>query len=131
MPKKVAAKTKPRTPPFGPYPTWTTAKFFGFLRSALRAGYNKWPPKWDVLTAAKREYKGEDKRCKWEYKCSACSCWFKAKQVSVDHIVPAGSLNNFEDLPGFVSRLFCSAEGLQVLCSACHKEKTNAERKAL
>ena len=128
--KKVAAKSRARTPPYAPYPAWTTAKFFGFLRSALRAGYNKYPVKWEVLKAAKRPYKGPDKRCKWEYRCANCGGWFKAKEVSVDHVVPAGALNSFEDLPGFVERLFCGVEGLQVLHKACHDAKTAKERRS-
>lgn len=128
MAKKKSTKGKARTPPFPAYPSWTTAKFFGFLRSALRAGYNKWPAKWDVLTEAKREYKGADKRCKWEYKCAECEKYYKAKEVSVDHIDPAGSLNTFDDVGPFVKRLFCGVDGLQVLCKQCHTSKTARER---
>lgn len=128
MSKKKETKSRARTPPFPQYPAWTTAKFFGFLRSALRAGYNKWPPKWEVLGAAKREYKGTDKRCKWEYQCAECNKWYKTKDVSVDHIEPAGSLNTFDDIGPFVKRLFCGTDGLQVLCATCHTRKTANER---
>jgi 5-methylcytosine-specific restriction endonuclease McrA len=131
MAKKKAPKRKgvPRTPPYQHYPEWTQARFFGFLRSALRSGYNKWPPKWQVLKAAQRAYEGNDKRCKWEYLCAECNQWHKAKDVSVDHIIPAGSLNCFDDVAGFVERLFCGPDGLQVLCRECHNAKTAAERK--
>lgn len=131
--KKKPAKRKgtPRTPPYAPYPEWTTARFFSFLRSALRSAYNKYPVKWQILKEAQRPYTGTDKRVKWEYVCSSCGKVHKAKDISVDHIVPAGSLNSFEDLPSFAERLFCGPEGLQVLCSTCHQIKTNAERKAV
>jgi len=47
------------------------------------------------------------------------------KEIQVDHVEPCGSLKTFEDLPGFVRRLFCEADGLQVLCKAnCHRRKT-------
>lgn len=47
------------------------------------------------------------------------------KEVEVDHIVPCGTLKCVEDLPGFVTRLFCEADGFQVLCKAnCHSKKT-------
>lgn len=105
------------------------SKFFGFLRSGLRAGYNKYPPKWTVLHAAKRPYTGTDKRSKWEYLCAECGKYYKGTEVSVDHIVPAGSLNSFDDLAGFCERLFCSVDGLQVLCKSCHAKKTAEERK--
>ena len=127
--KKAKRVGVPRTPPYAPFPSWTTSKFFGFLRSGLRSTYNKWPPKWEVLKEAKRPYKGDDKRTKWEYKCAKCKEYYKSKEVSVDHIEPAGSLNSFDDLPGFVERLFCGVEGLQLLCTGCHQLKTSEERK--
>ena len=55
---------------------------------------------------------------------------FTNKEVEVDHIVPAGSLKTFDDLPEFVERMFCEADGFQVLCKPCHQLKTNAERAA-
>lgn len=121
-------KGKARTPPFEHYPEWSQAKFWGFLRSALRAGYNKWPPKWEVLRAAKRPYGGKDKRQKWEFKCAECKKWHKQKDVSVDHIVPAGALSSYDDIAGFIQRLFVGVEGLQVLCKTCHNKKTQEER---
>lgn len=123
-----ARKGKARTPPFEHYPEWSQAKFWGFLRSALRAGYNKWPPKWEVLRAAKRPYGGKDKRQKWEFKCAECKKWHKQKDVSVDHIVPAGALSSYDDIAGFIQRLFVGTEGLQVLCKVCHNTKTQEER---
>ena len=122
-------KSKARTPPFEALPSWSTAKFFGFLRSGLRASYNKWPNKWEVLKKAQRPYQGPDKRCKWEYVCAGCGKLYKSADVSVDHIIPAGSLNSFDDLPGFCQRLFCGVDGLQLLCKGCHQEKTAQERK--
>lgn len=134
--KKSAAKSsstkkkvsRARTPPFENYPSWSSAKFWSFLRSGLRSTYNKWPPKWEVLTAAKRPYEGAGKQQKWEYQCSECRHWFKQKDVSVDHIVPAGALNSFDDIAGFVERLFVGTPGLQVLCRTCHDLKTKEER---
>lgn len=50
------------------------------------------------------------------------------KDVQVDHIIPAGSLQSTDDLKGFVERLFCSIDGLQVLCKPCHDDKTQKEK---
>jgi 5-methylcytosine-specific restriction endonuclease McrA len=80
------------------------------------------------LKKAKRPYTGKGKQQKWEFCCSECKGWFKQKDVSIDHIIPAGSLNSFEDLAGFASRLFVGQEGLQLLCSECHNKKTQEER---
>jgi len=121
-------KRAARTPPYEHYPSWSEAKFWGFLRSALRSAYNKYPPKWEVLRAAKRPYKGKDKRQKWEFQCNSCKKWKKQKDVSVDHIVPAGALSSYEDIVGFTQRLFVGTDGLQVLCKECHHSKTQEER---
>lgn len=127
--KKVSPlKGRMKTPPFQNYPAWSQAKFFSFVRSGLRGTYNRYPPKWEVLHAARRPYEGKDKRCKWEFQCAECKLWHKSTEVSVDHITPAGSLNCFEDIQGFVERLFCSKDELQVLCKHCHNTKTQEER---
>lgn len=130
--KKAPAKPKvsrARTPPFEAYPSWSTAKFWGFLRSGMRSTYNRWPAKWDVLNKSKRAFTGAGKQQKWEYLCAKCEKYHKQKDVSVDHTIPAGSLNNFDDIAGFVERLFVGPEHLQVLCKSCHNTKTQEERK--
>lgn len=129
-PKKVVKKRAPRTPPYPNYPAWSTSRFYGFLRSALRSAYNRYPPKWEVLKQASRPYSGPDKRKKTEYQCAICSNWYSSKDISVDHIIPAGSLLSLEDLPGFCARLFCSKEDLRVLCNPCHAVVTLAQRRA-
>ena len=104
---------------------WTEARYFGFIRSALRAAFRKWQPKHEAKAAAKVAYN--------TYVCASCDGWFGTKEVEVDHIVPAGSLRNFDDLAGFTERMFCEADGFQVLCKECHQTKTNeeaAERRA-
>ena len=108
---------------------YTKAGYFGFIRSGLRQKSMRWPPKYDVMAAAKRPHKGGDKRRKFDYQCNICKGWFKGTDVSVDHIVPCGSLQCFADLPGFVERLFCEADGLQVACTTCHQNKTNEDKK--
>lgn len=130
MAKKTPAKkvSKNRTPPYPNHPEWSTARFWGFIRSSLRSASNKYPPKYQAKNDAKRDYKGDNKRQKYEYQCSACKNWFPAKMVEVDHIIPAGRLSSYEDLPGFVERLFCAKEGLRVVCKPCHKEITNKEK---
>lgn len=117
-----------KSEPFPAYPDWTTAKFWSFMRSTLRSRTARWPPRSQVLEKAKRPYVGPNKRQKNEFQCAHCGQWFPKKSVTVDHIIPAGQLRSWEDLPGFAERLFCSAEGLQVLCEACHYTKTQEER---
>lgn len=73
-------------------------------------------------------YKGKDKRVKWEHYCKGCNNWVKQSEIEIDHIVEVGKLSSYDDLPGFVQRLFCGPEGLQKLCKICHKKRTKEQR---
>lgn len=108
--------------------TMTNAGFFGMIRAALRSKSRWYKPIALCKKLAKRPYKGPNKKQRFEYQCNLCKNWFPEKQVSVDHIIPAGKLSKFEDLPGFVQRLFVEVEGLQCLCSQCHSTKTLNDR---
>lgn len=123
------AKVKnPRVPRTRAGGTWTEAQFFNWIRGALRRAATRWPVKFHVLNEAK--YVVEGQRHRFEYECAGCGEGFKGSDVEVDHVVPAGSLLSFDDIPAFVERLFCEADGLQVLCKGCHRAKTNAEKDA-
>lgn len=108
--------------------TMTESAFWSFIRSALRQKSRWWKPITQCKQKARRPYKGPNKRQKFEYQCKYCEQWFPEKRVNVDHITPAGTLRSAADLPGFVERLFCEIDGLQVLCSKCHDEKTKKEK---
>lgn len=109
--------------------TMTESAFWSFIRSGLRQKSRWWKPITECKLKAKRAYKGTNKRQKFEYQCNQCKNWFPEKQINVDHIEPAGSLNCAADLPGFVERLFCEQDNLQVLCTSCHDVKTKLEKK--
>lgn len=104
---------------------WTEARYFGFLRSALRLAVMKYPVKHQVKNRAK-ELTDEGVR----YRCAVCDELFKSGEVQVEHTVPCGSLTCYDDLPGFVERMFCEPDGMTVQCKPCHQQKTNAERAA-
>ena len=108
--------------------TMTNAMFWSFIRSALRQKSRWWKPITQCRMASRRPYKGTNKRQKFEYQCNQCKNWFPDKETAVDHKIPAGSLNNGDDLKGFVERLFCEQEDLQVLCKGCHDVKTKLEK---
>lgn len=117
-----------KTPPWPNYPKWTTARYYTFIRSALRSLSRKWPPLYEAKNAARRKYVGPKKQQKWEYQCALCQHWFMDKEVAVDHIVPAGQLNSYDDLPKFVERLLVPVEGFRVLCHPCHHKITQQQR---
>ena len=114
-----------KTPPFKNWEKWTEARFWSFIRSALRRAWMKYPPKYEALKQAEVGRKVNKKTGKLakHYKCNICKKEFVANDVQVDHIVEAGTLRSYEDLPEFVNKLFCSADDLQVLCKPCHKNK--------
>ena len=102
---------------------YSAAGYQGFIRSALRQAYRKWPVQYDVLNSARRPAQGRDLRSKYEYQCASCDGWWLKKDIQVDHIRPAGSMT---DMNAYISRLFCEADNLQVLCHGCHEAKTRA-----
>ena len=108
--------------------TMTESAFWSFIRSALRQKSRWWKPITQCKLQAKRAYKGHNKRQKFEYQCAICQKWHADKLINVDHIIPAGSLNCANDLPGFIERLFCEIDNLQVLCESCHYKKTKTEK---
>jgi 5-methylcytosine-specific restriction endonuclease McrA len=123
--KKPKKQLVPRTHNSG---TMTESAFWSFIRSALRQKSRWWKPIAECKQAARRPYKGPNKRLKYEYQCNVCKNYFPDKQVNVDHVIPAGQLNSYEDLPEFVRKLFCEADNLQVLCKKCHDAKTKQDK---
>jgi len=126
--KKIRRSSKPRVARPRNAGTMTESAFWSFIRSALRQKSRWWKPILQCKYEARRPYKGPNKRQKFEYLCNSCGKWFPEKKINVDHIHPAGSLNCAADLPGFVERLFCEVDNLQVLCEKCHDEKTKLEK---
>lgn len=108
--------------------TMTESAFWSFIRSALRNKSRWWKPITECKQKARRPYTGSNKRLKYEYQCNECKGWYPEKQINVDHIIPAGTLTCSSDLAGFIERLFCEQENLQVLCERCHDTKTKGER---
>ena len=132
----MAAKKQPavknsraRTPPYRHHTAWSEARFWSFIRSALRSAWSRYPPKYIVVANARRVSQSANKKLKWEFQCNSCKGFFPQKETSVDHIKPAGTLRCYEDLPKFVEQLFVGVDDLQVLCSVCHQIKTQQERK--
>ena len=110
---------------------WTDGRIKGFITSVIRGGFRRWPPKFHVLSEAKQGKRTNETtgRMAEHYACSTCNSSFPAKEVQVDHIEPVVDPKvGFIDWDTFISRLFCEAENLQVLCKSCHSKKTKQER---
>lgn len=106
---------------------WTEGRYRSFITSCLRAGFRRWPPKFDVLKSALvgRRLNKKSGREANHYLCAECGETFPQSNVQVDHIKPIG---DWSDWGVAIEALFCEAENLQVLCKTCHKKKTKEER---
>ena len=75
-------------------------------------------------------YKNGRQKVRVYYVCNHCRGYFKDKVVHVDHVKPIGPQGYSMD--DWIRRAFCMDTGgvdnLQVLCKACHTEKTAKER---
>ena len=81
------------------------------IRNALRKLWLYSPERREALKRAKIFTK--------TWKCEKCNTL--TDKPDVDHIVPVGSYKDGWD--GVIERMFVGADGLQVLCKKCHKEK--------
>ena len=109
--------------------TLTESQFWSFLRSGLRRQFRYWKPMLEAKKLVKRNYKGTNKKQKFEYQCNHCKDWFKDANVQIDHIIPVGSLLDWDDVVPFLKKLIPEdAAAFQVLCKECHQVKTNKER---
>ena len=107
------------------------------IRGALRRIFSRSPVIRDVLQRHRRSMPrinqdgNRSKRDAVQYQCMVCNLWVSSTDIAVDHIDPVISVEDgFQDWNVFVQRLFCDASNLQTVCSTCHQEKTNRERKA-
>ena len=116
-PKKTVTPRVPRTRNGG---SETESMHMGKIRSALRNISRFWKP---IQAARKRNKVGMGRSAK--YYCDGCGGLFLS--VQVDHVVEAGSLKTYADLPGFCERLFAEEpSAYQVLCDSCHLTKTHS-----
>jgi 5-methylcytosine-specific restriction endonuclease McrA len=110
---------------------WTEGRYRSFITSTLRGGMRRWPPKWETLKdafAGKKVNKKTGKQA-MHYTCACCNKQYVAKDVQVDHVNPVvDTSTGFVSWDVYIDRLFCEKENLQILCSACHKEKTGKEK---
>ena len=108
---------------------WTEARFNSFVKSALRAASQKWPPRYSVLNKAcvgQKVNKSTGRLAK-HYVCAACEYEFPGKEIQVNHIISVVPVSGFDSWDGVIERLFCEEPGLEVLCIPCHKERTKQE----
>ena len=126
--KRTITKRSTRVPRLRNAGTMTESQFWYMIRQTLREKSRYWKPIALCRKKARMQFIVNGKK-KFLYKCAHCTKFFSIENIEVDHIVPAGSLNCAEDLPGFVERLFVEADKLQCLCKKCHSNKSENEKK--
>lgn len=111
---------------------WTEKFILSRIRATLRRLSMQMPALRECKLRARRAYTaGLNPRQKYELQCALCHEWFQEKQIQVDHMVPAGSLQSFDDVGPFARRLlFPAQDELRCLCLACHSHVTQEQRKA-
>jgi hypothetical protein len=91
-----------------------------FIKGLLRRGSFHWRARTEAMTAARVE--------RGKYKCATCEDLFGPKEVALDHIQPVVDPKaGFTTWDDYIARLFCAAEGFQVICNSCHDAKTLIE----
>ena len=110
-------------------PPWTQARWNAYVKGVLRNGTIRYPPRYEVLNAAKRgkQVNISTGRIAEHYECAECHGLFPATMVVVDHIEPVVPVSGFTNWHDVVIRMYCPASGMQVLCKPCHKVKSNEE----
>lgn len=86
-----------------------------FIMKALRRAWSSYPERIKAINLAKIGNK---------YQCKECKNLFSRTGIQVDHICPVGS---FDTWTNYISRLFVTADKLQILCLTCHKIKTKTQ----
>lgn len=126
-PKKKAANKRLKKVPVHKVPrtrnanTLTEAEFWSKIRNALRNISRFWKPGAIAKAKAKRPYTGKNPRQKVEYVCNRCQKGFPTTAVQIHHSVECGSLRCYDDLPGFVERMFSeNVHEYEILCTTCH-----------
>ena len=115
--------------------TWTQARFNAFIKGALRQISFRWPPKHQIRKKAWRARGiylcAGYKRRAHKVPLSVREKGKKKNNVFVDHLIPVvDPAIGFVDWNQIIERMFCEADGLQVLCGSCHTLKTKDERSA-
>lgn len=112
--------------------TMTEGKFREFIKSLLRKGSTRWKPI-QVVQKKARVARGiytcvGYNRPSHEAPVTAVIDGKRKKNILVDHIIPVMSPDPSEnDWDSVVNRMFVEEDGLQILCTECHREKTNEE----
>lgn len=110
----------------------TQSAYFSWLRGGLRRMWARHPMSIKFKNSKCRPARPHDPisaRVKSVGECARCNKIFAKSHLEVDHMIPVGSLQSWDDVGPFVKRLLgCSSEHLRLVCKSCHGIITAAER---
>jgi hypothetical protein len=113
------------------------ANFMTWMRGGLRRSlWNRHPEKIAKIKEERFKIPNPNPRGRkqevWACKCSVCRNTFVQKDCEVDHLLPAGALNEVRDIQHFVERLaLVTRKDMRIVCKACHKLISLAERRGI
>lgn len=107
-----------------------------FLRGCLRSAWSKHPTKHNVIKKSRKKIPNPNPRGRvatvWGFTCPLCGGTFPTSEGQVDHIVPAGSLLEKEDIQGFVERLLWVVESdLRLICKTCNSALSLGQKQGI
>lgn len=92
-----------------------------FIIAGLRRASYRWPERTKAKNAARIS--------RGLYECNGCKNAFGPKDIKLDHIDPVVDVKTgFTNWDDYINRMFCKADGFQVLCDQCHTLKTAVEK---
>ena len=103
------------------------------LTSAMRRLWRSSPAYREAYEHAKEEFTvlstyGKAMR-RVRFVCASCGHAGAREVMQCDHVRPAVPLGGWEGWDSFVTRLFCPAIDLRILCQTCH-DRITAEQRA-
>lgn len=104
-------------------------RFFNWIMKGLRRLASSFPNKAEVLKAAcvGKKRNTQTGRMAAHYICAECNDIYPKNMVQIDHIDPVVPVEGWRSWDDTVKRLFCTVDGLQVLCRNCHSIKSIGE----
>lgn len=103
-----------------------------WLIPQLRKISRYWPQKHVAINESKvkveaGKFQNGNIKYKTLMKCAGCTDLFERDEIQVDHIIPVANIDGFTNWEDYITKLFCDASNLQVLCKPCHLSKTIVE----
>lgn len=106
----------------------TKSAYFSWVRGQIRRGlWSRNPIKNYIKRQAARPAP-RGMRAKKVIQCEFCLKDHAQSKIEVDHIIPAGSLKDWDDIGSFMERMLNPSGGYRLLCKPCHKTHTYAEK---